>query len=352
MFIFDQMSVSELTGSLLSGYQLELGAPWVLWLMPLPLLMLLLPPMKYRAEALFVPFFKEVLAVKKEKPSKGIPVTGRNWFRVILMWLVWICLDIALASPQLVGEPEKQVKTARNLLLNVDLSLSMETRDWISAGGEPVTRWEAVKEVMEEFIDMREGDRMGLVLFASQAYLQVPFTSDLQVVRNLLKESEIGLAGAKTVIGNSIGKAVELFASDSLQERVMILVTDGEDSGSELPPLQAARMAALDSITIYTIGIGSVSSGIYELDETTLTAIAEATGGAYFRASDREGLLEIYSLLDEMEPIEYEDEDYIPRRLMFYYPLLAAFGMVVLFHLLAGLFSTFRFLLNRVKPEA
>ncbi|MEN8201590.1 MAG: VWA domain-containing protein [Bacteroidota bacterium] len=336
---------------ILAGQQLELGVPWVLWLLPLPLLILLLPPMKYQAEALFVPFFQEVLAIKKEKPSKGIRMAGRNWFRVILMWLVWICFVTALASPQLVGEPEKQIKTARNLLLNVDLSLSMETRDWISAGGERSTRWDAVKEVMDEFIEMREGDRMGLVLFASQAYLQVPFTSDLQVVHSLLEESEIGLAGAKTVIGNAIGKAIELFESDSVQERVMVLVTDGADSGSELPPLQAARMAALDSITIYTIGIGSLSSGAYELDETTLKAIAEATGGQYFRASDRKGLREIYTILDELEPIEYEDEDYIPRRLMFYYPLMAAFGVVVLFHVLAGLFSTLRFLLHRIKPE-
>ncbi|MEN8227806.1 MAG: VWA domain-containing protein [Bacteroidota bacterium] len=336
---------------ILAGQQLELGVPWILWLLPLPLLMLLLPSVKYRAEALFVPFFSEVLAVKGEKPSKGIRMAGRNWFRIILMWLVWICLITALASPQLVGEPEKQIKTARNLLLNVDLSLSMDSRDWISADGERSTRWDAVKEVMDEFIEMREGDRMGLVLFASQAYLQVPFTSDLQVVRSLLEESEIGLAGAKTVIGNAIGKAIELFEADSIEERVMVLVTDGEDSGSELPPLQAARMAALDSITIYTIGIGSLSSGAYELDETTLTSIAEATGGQYFRASDREGLREIYSLLDELEPIEYEDEDYIPRRLMFYYPLMAAFGVAVLFHVLAGLFSTLRFLLNRIKPE-
>ncbi|MEN8155368.1 MAG: VWA domain-containing protein [Bacteroidota bacterium] len=337
--------------NIVAGQQLELGVPWVLWLLPLPLLMLLLPSIKQRTEALFVPFFSQVLEVKKEKPSKGIRMAGRNWFRVILMWLVWICLITALASPQLVGEPEKQIKTARNLLLNVDLSLSMDSRDWISADGGRTTRWEAVKEVMDEFIEMREGDRMGLVLFASQAYLQVPFTSDLQVVSSLLEESEIGLAGSKTVIGNAIGKAIELFESDSIQERVMVLVTDGEDSGSELPPLQAARMAALDSITIYTIGIGSVSSGAYELDETTLTAIAEATGGQYFRASDREGLLEIYTLLDELEPIEYEDEDYIPRRLLFYYPLMAAFGMVLFFHVLAGLFSTFRFLLHRFKPE-
>lgn len=336
---------------LLAGQQLELGLPWVLWLLPLPLLFLLLPPMKYRSEALFYPLFSRVIAVKNEKPSRGVRLGRRRWFQTVLMWLIWIFLITSLASPQLVGEPEKQIKTARNLLLNVDLSLSMESRDWISAEGDRTTRWEAVKEVMDEFIERREGDRMGLVLFASQAYMQAPFTTDLSVIRSLLAESEIGLAGAKTVIGNAIGKGIELFKSDSIVERVMILVTDGADSGSELPPRQAARLAALDSITIYTIGIGSVSSGIYELDEPTLTEIAELTGGQYFRASDREGLLEIYALLDELEPIEFEDEDYIPRRLLFYYPLMAAFGLAVLFHMLAGLVSILRFMLTRLKAD-
>jgi len=133
---------------------------------------------------------------------------------------------------------------------------------------------------------------------------------------------------------------------------VMVLVTDGYDSGSDIPPLQAARLAARDSITIYTIGIGSVNSGMYELDEPTLKAIAEVTGGRYFRASDRENLREIYTILDELEPIEFEDKDYIPRRLLFYYPLMAAFGLAILYHLLAGLITTIRYLLNRIFQSA
>lgn len=334
-----------------SGYELELGAPWVLWLLPLPLLMLLLPSLRYRAEALYTPLFSSILIHLKQKPARGIRVARRNWMQLVLMTLVWACLILALSSPRLVGEPEKQIRTARNLLLNVDLSLSMDSRDWISADGVRSTRWDAVREVMGEFIDMRQGDRMGLVLFASQAYLQAPFTSDLLVVENLLNESEIGLAGAKTVIGNAIGKGIELFESDSIEEKVMILVTDGSDSGSDLPPLQAARLAAMDSITIYTIGIGSLSSGAYELDETTLTAIAEATGGQYFRASDREGLLEIYTLLDALEPIEFEDADYIPRRLLFYYPLMLAFALVLIYHVVAGCITTFRLLVHRLTPS-
>lgn len=336
---------------ILSSGKLVFGQAWAFWLLPLPLLILLLPALKYRAESLFTPYFSDLLSIKKEKPSPGVRIARRNWLQMILMFLVWICLIVALAAPQLIGEPEKQIKTARNLLINIDLSLSMETRDWTSKEGRRTSRWEAVKEVMSEFIERRAGDRMGLILFATQPYLQTPFTDDLEVVEELLNESEIGMAGAKTAMGNAIGKAVELFQTDSIEKKVMILVSDGEDSGSELNPIQAARLAALDSITIYSIGIGTTSGSIYELDEKTLTAIAEATGGQYFRASDREGLEQVYVELDKLEPIEYENEDYIPKRLLFYYPLMIALGLALIYHLIAGLISTGRFVYFELKGD-
>jgi Ca-activated chloride channel homolog len=336
---------------ILSSGQLVFGQSWAFWLLPLPLLIMLLPALKYRAESLYTPYFSDVIDLKKEKPSPGVRIARRNWMQMILMFLVWASLIIALAAPQLIGEPEKQIKTARNLLLNIDLSLSMETRDWTSKEGKRTSRWEAVKEVMSEFIERREGDRMGLILFASQAYLQTPFTDDLDVVEGLLNESEIGMAGAKTAMGNSIGKAVELFQTDSIEKKVMILVSDGEDSGSELNPIQAARLAAIDSILIYTIGIGTTSGSVYELDEKTLTAIAEATGGRYFRASDRESLEQVYAELDKLEPIEYENEDYIPRRLLFYYPLILALGLALSYHVLAGFISSLRFIYFELKGD-
>ena len=338
-------------GEILSSGHLEFAYTWVIWLVPLPLLILLLPPLKYRAESLYVAYFSEVVELKEEAPAKGVRIASRNWFEMILMFVIWGLLLIALSSPQLVGEPQKQIKTARNFLLNIDISLSMETRDWVSKEGRRTTRWGAVKEVMEEFVERRKGDRMGLVLFGSQAYLQTPFTDDLEIVTELLKESEVGMAGAKTAIGNAIGKAVELFQADSIEKKVMVLVTDGEDSGSELKPIQAARLAAVDSITIYTIGIGTTGPQTYELDEKTLTAIADATGGQYFRASDRDRLEDNYEELDKLEPIEYENEDYIPRQLLFYYPLGFAFGLTLLYQILFGLYSTGRYIFNLIKTE-
>ena len=330
---------------------LEFEYPWMFWLLLLPLLMLLLPPLKYRAEALYVPFFNKVITLKQEKPTKGVQIAQRNAIAIGVLMIIWGCLIVAAASPQLIGEPEKQIKTARNFLINVDISLSMETRDWVNKAGTTVTRWEAVKEVMEEFIERREGDRMGLILFGSQAYLQTPFTDDLEVVQALLRDSEVGMAGAKTAIGNSIGKSVELFDQDSIQKKVMVLITDGADSGSELRPIQAARLASFDSITIYTIGIGTTRPQAYQLDEYTLTQIARASGGKYFEASDRLRLEEVYAELDMLEPIEYENNDYIPKRLLFYYPLGIALLMGLLYHLVAGIFATVKLLNTKLSDN-
>ena len=333
-----------------SGH-LEFEYPWMFWFVLLPLVVMLLPPLKYRSEALFVPYFDDVLKIKKEKPSKGVQVAKRGPVANFFMYIVWICLICAAASPQLVGEPEKQIKTARNFLINVDISLSMDTRDWQNKEGQTVTRWEAVKEVMDEFISRREGDRMGLILFGTQAYLQTPFTDDLEVVEALLNDSEVGMAGAKTAIGNSIGKSVELFEQDSIQKKVMVLVTDGADSGSELKPIQAARLAAVDSITIYTIGIGTTRPQAYELDEYTLTEIAKASGGQYFQASDRLRLEEVYAELDQLEPIEYENNDYIPKRLLFYYPLALAIILVMVYHVIAGMIATGKLFTHKLRKN-
>jgi len=322
----------------------EFGWTWAFFLLPLPLIiMLLLPAVKQKRSSLAVPFFKKAVDISGQKPRKGVFVSKRSVIQYIVMWLVWILLIGALSSPQLVGEPELKVKTARNLLLLIDLSASMTTKDWIM-DGKRTTRWEAVKQVMTEFIEKREGDRVGLVLFATQPYLQVPFTTDLHVVQNYLFETEVGMAGSKTAMGNAIGFGVQLFQADSVDSKVMILLTDGVDSGSELNPIQAARTAALDSIIIYTIGIGNPAGQIFDLDEKGLTAISKETNGRYFRAMDREDLQQVYETLEALEPIEFEEESYRPATLLYYYPLLAAFVFVVIYHLFKG---TFTFISNR-----
>ncbi len=320
----------------------EFGWPWAFWFLPLPLIIIFfLPPIKQKRSSLAVPFFKEAVSISGQKPQKGVFVNKRSVTQYIVMWIVWVLLTGALASPQLVGEPELKVKTARNLLLLIDLSASMTTRDWV-IDDKRTTRWDAVKQVMQEFIKKRAGDRLGLVLFATQPYLQVPFTTDLQVVQNYLLESEVGMAGEKTAMGNAIGFGIQLFQADTVDSKVMILITDGVDSGSEINPIQAARTAALDSIIIYTIGIGNPAGKIFDLDEKSLTAISQETGGRYYRAIDTEELQKVYESLEALEPIEYEEESYTPVTLLYYYPLLVAFVLVIIYHLIKGIFTFIR----------
>ncbi len=326
--------------AILETGQFQFEYPWVWWFLLLPVLMFFLPGKKTKPEALILPSFGVLAEASGEEVSSGVQIAGRSIMAWIFTYLVWIFLVFAAASPQVVGEPQKQIKTARNFLLNIDISLSMETRDWVNNEGKLVTRWEAVKEVMGEFITQRASDRMGLILFGSQAYLQTPFTDDLEVVRTLLNESEVGMAGAKTAIGNSIGKSVELFERDSIQKKVMVLITDGADSGSELKPIQAARLAAIDSITIYTIGIGTKGKQTYELDDYTLREIARAANGQYFEANDREQLEQVYTTLEQLEPVEYENNDYIPKLKLFHYPLMIALVVPLLYHLFLGSIRT------------
>jgi len=191
--------------------------------------------------------------------------------------------------------------------------------------------------VMHEFIQRREGDRMGLIFFGSNAYIQAPFTSDLVTVDKLLDEADVGMAGQMTNIGKAIVKGIEMFEQDTIKTKVMLVLTDGVDSGTEILPLDAADLAKNDSIHIYTIGIGDPENGSSDLDENTLKEISEMTEASYFRAIDAEQLEGIYAELDELEPIEYEEETYVPATLLYYYPLGFAIALTLIYNLLMGI---------------
>jgi Ca-activated chloride channel family protein len=222
-------------------------------------------------------------------------------------------------------------------MLAVDLSRSMQERDFELAG-QRVDRLSATKAVAREFIERRAGDRLGLVLFGEQAYLQTPLTFDHETLGQLLDEAAIGLAGQATAIGDAIGLAVKRLREQPAASRVLILITDGANTAGEVDPRQAAELAAREGLTIYTIGIGADSVLVRDifgtrrvnpsrdLDEDMLDAIAETTGGRYFRARDTEELRQIYALLDELEPLEREGQRFRPRHALFDWPL--AFGLL------------------------
>ncbi|MGD8339888.1 MAG: VWA domain-containing protein [Gammaproteobacteria bacterium] len=293
-----------------------------------------------RGAALDVPSASP-LAALVEAGSGG----GRGNWSAAVLWAVWALAVLASARPQHVGEPLALPISGRDLLLAVDLSGSMEEQDFVLFGS-PVDRLTATKAVAEQFIDERVGDRVGLILFGRQAYLQAPLTFDRETVRTFLLESAIGLAGKETAIGDAIGLAIRTLEDAGVEDgrRVLILLTDGANTAGEVDPLKAASLAAERSMVIYTIGVGADSMTVRtlfgerqinpsaDLDETTLARIAELTGGQYFRARDTEELAEIYAILDELEPAESDEAGFRPVTELFYWPLAAA----VILALVAG----------------
>lgn len=307
----------------------EIAHLWVFWLLPLPLLIYwLLPPLRMKSASITLPVYEKAVGYTGEKPRKSALVKRKNFFQWLVLALSWALVLAALSSPQLVGEPEMKVKTSRNFLIAADISFSMAQNDWV-IDGQKARRWDAVKEVMHDFIQKRQGDRMGLVFFGSNAYVQAPFTPDLVTVTQMLDEADVGMAGQMTHIGKAIAKGVGMFEKDTIETKVMLLLTDGIDSGDDVLPLDAADMAAKDSIMIYTIGIGDPGKSGSDLDERTLQEIADMTNGQYFLAKDESRLAEIYAEVDKLEPIEYEEMENRPVTLLYYYPLGAALGLLL-----------------------
>ena len=274
--------------------------------------------------------------------------------RNILQWLglslIWILTIGALSSPQLAEEPQLKIKTSRNFLIVSDISFSMAETDW-KIDGKRVRRWDAVKNVMHDFIVKREDDRMGLIFFGSRANVQAHFTTDLKTVDQLLEEADVGMAGQLTHIGKAIVKGIDMFEQDTIKTKVMLVLTDGVDAGTEILPLDAADLAKNDSIKVYTIGIGDPKGRGSDLDERTLEEIADLTDASYFRAIDSDRLNEIYAELDALEPLAYEAAESQPVTVLYFYPLGAALGIAILMLIVQILFSGLRQLKHKFRDD-
>ncbi|WP_444917567.1 vWA domain-containing protein [Microbulbifer sp. ANSA003] len=329
----------------------EFAWPWVFFLAPLPLLARwLLPRSKPMSSALKVPFYSELSQRGGGEQS--------NLLNLFLLILIWLLLISAAARPRWYGEPISQPSSARDLLIAVDISGSMETPDMV-INGRPAMRINAVKQVVGDFVERRKGDRLGLVLFGTRAYLQAPLTYDRETVETLLKEAQIGFAGQGTAIGDAIGLSVKRLTQRPAEQRVLILLTDGANTAGEVSPLKAAELAQQAGITVYTIGVGAdemVQPGLLgsrfgsrrinpsrDLDSKTLKEIADKTGGRYFRAHNPQELAEIYAELDKLEPVEQEAESYRPMRSLFTWPLSIAL-------LLAGIWALIPLVSNFQLP--
>jgi Ca-activated chloride channel family protein len=318
--------------------------PWVFAALPLPYLVIkLLPPATRQESALRVPFYAEAAHYE----SRLISTQSRSAIRRLLMVIAWIALVTAASRPQWIGDPIALPASGRDLMLAVDISGSMAQED-MRLNNRPTTRLNAVKRVVGDFVERRQGDRLGLILFGTNAYLQTPLTFDRNTVRTLLDETPIAIAGKQTAIGDAIGLTVKRLRERPESSRVLILLTDGASNAGEMAPLQAAQLAVQEKIKIYTIGVGAdqmVVSGFpfdrrinpsSDLDEDTLREIATMAGGRYYRARDTAELQQIYADLDRLEPIDQEHETYRPVKALYYWPL----GLALAISFLIGMFNS------------
>ncbi len=325
----------------------EFDYPWLFALLPAPLLTWwLLPPYRERRRSVRVPFFEQVAAAADAEPARGGVRMRRSAAQGLVAILCWVLIVTALARPQFVEPPIERIEPARDLLLAVDLSGSMDTPDMLDPEGRRIQRLDAVKRVLDDFVTRREGDRLALIVFGNQAFLQAPFTQDHDLVQTLLEQTEARMAGPQTMIGDAIGLSIKTFESSEAEDRVLVLLTDGNDSGSKVPPKKAAEIAAQDGIVIHTVAVGDPSSSARvrhagggqaeQVDVETLEAVAAATGGETFRADDREQLEDIYRRIDELNPIEVETISFRPTRPLYYWPLGAAVALILAYQLVMG----------------
>lgn len=311
----------------------ELAWPWLLLALPLPWLVARFAP-RARGQmdsALRVPYAGLVLPA----PSAGSAVPR---LRRVLALLAWALLVCAAARPQWLGDPEDVPRSGRDLLLAVDTSGSMSIED-MQLGGSAVPRFAAIQAIAADFVSRREGDRVGLILFGSRAYLLVPLTFDLKTIATQLTGSTIGLAGRETAIGDAVGLAVKRLRDRPQDQRVLVLLTDGVNTAGELDPDKATELAVANDVRIYTIGIGAdrlrvdslfgsrVVNPSADLDEAMLTRMAEATDGRYFRARDSAELAGVYRAIDQLEPVADTSQSLRPIDELYWLPLLGALAL-------------------------
>jgi Ca-activated chloride channel family protein len=307
--------------------------PWLLLLVALPpIIRMILPPYRESRQAVRVPWFHRMANLLRQEPAAGAAIANTNIKTLLFLWLLWVLIVVSLARPQFLESPANRIQPTRDLMLLVDLSGSMDTQDFTNAAGDSVNRLVAVKEVLDDFLTRRAGDRVGLIVFGNAAFVQIPFTQDLEAARVLLDETAVRMAGPRTALGDAIGLGITLFERSDVENRVMIALTDGNDTGSKVPPTQAARIAQDNDIIIHLIGVGDpAATGEEKLDEETLTDVATTTGGRYFHAADRDELEEIYLELDRIGAREIEAETYRPRTDLFHWPLAAFMLMGLMF---------------------
>ncbi len=318
---------------------ISLSAPWLLLALPLPWLVWRFAPAHRETVSAFrIPFFRQIARATDQEPQPGSAILSRTRLQMVTAIFAWACLVLALAGPERVGAPVEVTKSARDMVMAIDISGSMDEVDFLNAAGDRMQRLAAVQEVATGFVAEREGDRVALIVFGSKAYLQAPLTEDLTTITDLMNQTAVGMAGPHTALGDAIGLSIRTFEASEIEERVLILLSDGADTASLMSPINAAEIARQEGVQIYTIAVGDPEGeGENRVDLATLAEIARRSGGETFYAGDLDALNEVYARIDALNPREVETLSYRPRRSLAYVPLgLAALaGTFALAFLLA-----------------
>jgi Ca-activated chloride channel family protein len=339
---------------------IEFALPWALAALPLPwLARACLPRARERGGALRVPFFRSLATAA----AHGDAASRRSLLVLTAKILAWSLLVVAAAQPRWIGPRQAVATRGRDIMLSLDLSGSMGTPDF-EVGGRAVDRFSVVRAVARDFALHRTGDRVGLVLFGSRAFLQAPLTPDLATVAKLLDESEIGLAGEETALGDAVGLAVKHLQQRPEGQRVLVLLSDGASNAGVLDPKRASQLARDAGVRVYAIGVGTGARAVATPfgmramgggdgpDETSLREIAAATGGRYFRADDTEGLISVYREIDALEPVQGDPATVRPTRALFAWPLGGALALAGLLGLAGAASDAAPLLADRVSALA
>ncbi|MGB2078717.1 MAG: vWA domain-containing protein [Vibrio sp.] len=331
---------------------LEFAHPWWLLILPLPFIIYwFIPAYQTRQTALKVPFFKPLLEALGETPTEGASVLRPTWWQHFIITISWLLIVLALTQPTLLGKPQTRESSGRDVMILVDLSGSMDAQDFTTAEGEKTDRLTAVKQVLTEFINQREGDRFGLILFGDSAFVQAPFTADHKAWLELLDEAQTGMAGQSTHLGDAIGLGIKTLEDNSLddpdKQKLAIVLTDGNDTDSYVAPVDAAKVAKAKDVKIHIIAMGDPKTqGEDEMNMDIIHDIAQQSGGQAFQALDRDSLEKAYATINELEPSLYQSTTYRPKISLHYYFM----ALLVIMHL--GVYSWATYSMRRHRRGA
>lgn len=308
--------------------------PWAFLLLPVPwLIWKFATPHRERSTAVRIPFFRQVADAAGLEPKKGAVVLERRKLQMVAAILCWVLLVLGLARPEQLGQLITVEKAARDMVLAVDISGSMDANDMQGEEGKPKQRLQVVKDVVGDFIEAREGDRIALIVFGTRAFVQTPFTEDLASVRELLETTSVGMAGPDTAIGDAIGLAIRTFETSDVEQRLLVLLSDGADTSSKMSPVNAAEIAAQEGVTIFTVGVGDPKgSGDDRVDLQALEDIARRANGAFYYATDEAGLSDIYEEIERLNPRITETVNFQPKTALGWIPfaLIVVIALVTL----------------------